>query len=71
MTRGPGTKSHKKYTKNNEKLPATFVGSLYKTHAVLRSKSADVHWIEVHDVRAWKFVYFQNIFRFLLYITFV
>jgi len=35
-------------------LPATVVGSLYKTHAVLCSKSPDVHGIEVHDVRTWK-----------------
>jgi len=32
-------------------LPVTFVGSLYKTHAVLFSKIADVHGIEVRDVR--------------------
>jgi len=32
-------------------LPVTFVGSLYKTYAVLGSKIADVHGIEAHDVR--------------------
>ena len=42
-------------------LPATLVGSLCKTHAVLCSKIADVHAIEVRDVRTWKFVYFGKI----------
>jgi len=46
---------HKSDTKNTqmrtEILPVTFVGSLYKTHAVLCSKIADVHGIEVPDVR--------------------
>ena len=46
--------------------PVTFVGSLCKIHAVLRSKIADVHGIEVHDGGTWKFVYFRNIFQFLL-----
>ena len=52
--------------------PVTFVVSLCKLYAVgliLRSKIADVHGIEVHDVRTWKFVYFQKIFRFLLHNT--
>jgi len=31
-------------------LPAAFVGSLCKIHAVLWSKIADVHEIEVNDV---------------------
>jgi len=35
----------------------------------LCSKIADVHGIEVHDVRTWKFVYFRKIFRFLLHNT--
>jgi len=39
-------------------LPVTFVGSLYKTHDVLCSKIADVHGIEVHDVRTSRFVFF-------------
>ena len=47
----------------------TFVGSLCKIHAVLYSKIADVHGIEVHDVRTRKFVYFRKIFRFLLHNT--
>jgi len=47
----------------------TFVGSLCKTYAVLCSKIADVHGIEVHDVRTWKFVYFRKIFRFFLHKT--
>ena len=52
--------------------PATFVVSLGKLYAVgliLRSKIADVHGIEVHDFRTWKFVYFQKIFQFLLHNT--
>jgi len=52
-------------------LPVTFVGGLYKTHAVLCSKIADVHGIEVHNVRTWKCVYFPKIFRFLSHITLV
>jgi len=32
-------------------LPVAFVGSLYKAHAGLCSKIADVHVIEVHVVR--------------------
>ena len=48
--------------------PVTFVGSLCKIHAegLLCSKIADVHGIEVHDVRTWKFVYFRKIFRWFL-----
>jgi len=46
--------------------PVTLVGSLWKIHAVWCSKIADVHGIEVHDARTWKFVYFRKIFRFLL-----
>ena len=46
-TRGTGIE----VTQKNEMLPVTFVGSLYKTHAALCSKIADVHGIEVHDVR--------------------
>ena len=38
-------------------------------HALLCSKITDVHGIEVHWVRTWKFVYFRYIFRFLLHIT--
>ena len=52
--------------------PVTFVVSLCKLYVVgliLRSKIADVHGIEVHDVRTWKFVYFQKILRFLLHNT--
>jgi len=40
-----------------------------KTHATLCSKIADVHGIEVHDVRTWKFVYFRKLFRLLLHIA--
>ena len=46
--------------------PATFVGSLCKIYAVLYSKIADLHGIEIYDVRTWKFVYFWRIFRFFL-----
>ena len=49
--------------------PVTFDGTLYKTHAVLCSKIAVVHAIQEHDVRTWKFVYFWQIFRFLLHMT--
>ena len=51
--------------------PVTFVGSVCKIHAVgvLCSKITDVHVIEVHDVRTWKFVCFRKIFRFLLHNT--
>ena len=52
-------------------LPVTLVGSLYKTHAVLCSKIADMHGVEVHDFRTWKFVHFRNIFLFLSHITIV
>ena len=48
---GASTKATQKCTKKNEMLQVSFVGSLYKTHAVLCSKIADVHGIEVHDVR--------------------
>jgi len=48
--------------------PVTFDGSLYKTHAILCSIIAVVHAIEVHQVRTWRFVYFRQIFRFLLHI---
>ena len=41
--------------------------TLCNIHGVLCSKIADVHGIEVHDVRTLKFVYFQKIFRFLLH----
>ena len=51
--------------------PVTFVGSLCKIHAVglLCSKIADVHGIDVHDVRTWTFVYFRENVRFLLHNT--
>jgi len=52
--------------------PVTFVISMCKLYAVgliLCSKIADVRGIEVHDVRTWKFVCFQKIFRFLLHNT--
>jgi len=63
--------SDTKPTRKNEMLPVTFVGSLYKAHAVLRSKIADVHGKEVHDVWTWKFVWFRKNFLFLLHITIV
>jgi len=47
----------------------TFVVSLCKLYAVglmLRSKIADVHGIEVHDVRTWKFVFFSENFRIFI-----
>ena len=43
--------TQKIHQKKNEMLLVTFAGSLYKTHAVLCSKIADVREIEVHDVR--------------------
>jgi len=52
-------------------LPVTCVGSLCKIHAVglLCLKIADVHGIEVHDVRTCKFVSFCKSFRYLLHNT--
>jgi len=50
----------KNYTEKPEMPAVTFVGSLCKIHAVLCSKIADVHGIEVHDVRTRKFVYFRK-----------
>ena len=50
-------KSRKNYTKKTEMPLATFVGSLYNTHALFCSKIADVHGIDVH-IRTWKYVYF-------------
>ena len=47
----------------------TFVGSLHKIHAVLYSKIADVHGVELHDVRTWNFFYLRNISPFLLHNT--
>ena len=44
----------------------TYVGRLCKIHAVLCSKIADVHRIEVHDVLTWKFAYFRKMFHFLM-----
>jgi len=67
--RWAGIEVTQNYAKKPEMLPVTFVGSLCKTHAVFCSKIADVHGIEVHDVRTLKFVYFQKIFRFLLHTT--
>ena len=59
---------HKSDTKNtpkkNEMLLVTFAGSLYKTHAVLCSKIADVREIEVHDVRTWNLVIFGKLSDF-------
>jgi len=63
-TRGAGIEVTQNYTKKPAMPPVTFVGSLCKIHAVLRSKLADVH-----DVRTWKFVYFRKIFRFSLHNT--
>jgi len=51
-TRGAGTKVTQKIHEKNEMLPVTFVGSLCKTHAIMCSKIADVHGIEVRDVRS-------------------
>ena len=36
-------------------------------HGGLCSKIADVHGIEVHEVRTWKFVYFRKIFLFFYF----
>jgi len=60
---------HKNYTKKAEMPRVTFVGSLCKIYAVLCSKIADVHGIEVHDLRTWKYVYFRKFFRCLLHNT--
>jgi len=49
-TRGAGIVVTQNYTKKRE-MPVTFLGSLCKIHAVLCSKIADVHGIEVHYVR--------------------
>ena len=49
--------------------PVTFAGSLCKIHAILCSQIADVHGIEVHDLRTWKTFLFRKIFRFLFYNT--
>ena len=49
-------------------MPNRFVSTIVK-YPVLCSKIPDVHGIEEHDVRTWKFVYFQKIFRFLLHNT--
>jgi len=48
---GQAWKRHKTYTKKGEMPPVTFVGSLCKIRAILCSKIADIHGIEVHDVR--------------------
>jgi len=50
-TRGAGLEVTQNYTKKLEMPPVNFVGSLCQIHAVLCSKIADVHGIEVHDVR--------------------
>jgi len=46
-----------------------FDDSLYNTHAILCSKTAVGHAIEVHEVQTSRFVDFQQIFHFLLCIT--
>jgi len=49
-TRGAGIEvAH--YTKKPEMPPVTFVGSLCKIHALLCSTTADIHEIEVYDIR--------------------
>jgi len=48
-----------KLQKETEMPPATFVGNLCKNQAVLCSKITDVHGIEVHEVRTWKFGIFR------------
>jgi len=58
-TCGAGMEVTQNYTKKPEMPLVTFVGSLRKIHAILCSKTADVH-----DVRTWKFVCFRKIFRF-------
>jgi len=66
-TRGPGIKvTQKMHEKKNEMLPVAFVGSLNKTHAVLYSNIADVHEIEVRDVRTLKFVYSSENFPIII-----
>ena len=64
-TCGAGIEVTQIYTKKPEMSPITYAGSLCKIHAVLCSKIADVHGIEVRDLRTWKFVSFRKIFRFL------
>jgi len=50
-SRVAGLEVTQNYTKKPEMPPVTFVGSLCKIYAVLHSKIAEVHGIEVHDVR--------------------
>jgi len=54
-----------KLHEKNETLPATFVGSLYKTQAILCSNIADVHGTEVHDVRIRNLFIFGKFFDFI------
>ena len=63
--RGVGKSVTQKLHEKMEMPPVTFDSSLYKTHALLCSKIAVVHAIEVHEVRTWMCVYFRHIFRFL------
>jgi len=48
---GQDQKWHKNYTKKLEMPPVTFAGSLCKIHAVLSSKIANAHGVDVRDVR--------------------
>jgi len=64
---GQAYKCNKNYTNKNEMPPVTFVVSLYKTHAVLCSKIADVHGIEVHNIRTRKNCLFSE--NFPIFIT--
>jgi len=68
-TRGAGKEVTQVYMKKPEMPPVTFAGSLCKIHAILCSKIADVHGIDVHDHRTWNFFYFRKIVRFLLHST--
>jgi len=67
---GQEKKWHKNYTKKHEMASVTFlvVCATARPWRIV-FKIEDVHGIELHDVRSWKFVYFRKIFLFLLHIT--
>jgi len=54
--------SDKKTTQKTEMSSVTFGGSLYKTYAVLCSKIAVVHAIQVNKVQTWIFFIFSKFF---------
>jgi len=64
----PGIEVTRKIHDKNGIPLVTFVGSLYKCHAILCSKIVDVHGIEVHEVRTQNFI-FRRTFQLLLHFT--